>query len=68
MLPRSLGEAVGEFQRSAFYRQAFGPAFVDFYAAHRCSEHERYSASDARERGDGTRTGEWEHREYFDLH
>jgi glutamine synthetase len=67
-LPSSLGEAIEEFASSEFYRQAAGAEFVDFYVAHKRSEHERYSASERPDSGEPSDVGEWEHREYFDLH
>lgn len=56
-LPRSLAEAVAAARESAFYREAFGANFIDYYCRIKDFEIARYEAE----------VSEWEHREYFDT-
>ena len=57
MLPKSQIEAIAAFRTSAFYRQALGDVFVDYFTHIKQSEWDRYI----------TQVSEWEHREYFSL-
>lgn len=56
-LPRSLLEAVEEFERSEVFRRRFGETFVKYLATIKRAEWERYEGE----------VSEWEMREYADL-
>lgn len=56
-LPKTLGAAIGLFERSDFYRDAFGSEVVDWLVTLKRSEWTRYLAE----------ISDWEQREYFDL-
>ena len=56
-LPRSLGEALGCFERSPLYRRAWGDEVVDYLAVLKRSEWNRFLAA----------VTDWEQREYFEL-
>ncbi|WP_298967900.1 glutamine synthetase family protein [uncultured Methylobacterium sp.] len=57
LLPKSLREAVIALGDSAFFRDAFGSAFIDYYLRIKSAEIERFQAE----------VTDWEQREYFDL-
>ena len=57
-LPRDLGQAIGTFGSSDFYRRVLGSEFVDYLVALKRSEWERYTQS----------VTDWEQREYFELY
>lgn len=57
LLPKSLREAVIALDADTFFRDAFGPAFVDYYLRLKKAEIERFQAE----------VTDWEQREYFDL-
>jgi glutamine synthetase len=57
LLPKSLHEAVVALQDDPFFREALGPAFVDYYVHIKKAEIERFQAE----------VSDWEHREYFEL-
>ncbi|MEX2481563.1 MAG: glutamine synthetase family protein [Gammaproteobacteria bacterium] len=56
-LPASLMEAVAALDRSAFFRQAFGDAFVDYIRGVKQSEIDRFLSH----------VTDWEQREYFEV-
>jgi glutamine synthetase len=56
-LPKTLRDAVSALQEDAFFRQAFGAAFVDYYVHIKNAEIERFQAE----------VSEWEQREYFEM-
>jgi glutamine synthetase len=65
-LPKNLGEALAELRASEMFREAFGAAFIDYYARLKEAELARFKA----EAGGDAVTGEataWEQNEYFDL-
>src|SRR5207245_8759609 len=57
LLPKSLREAVFALQDDAFFRQALGDQFVDYYVHIKNAEIERFQAE----------VSDWEHREYFEM-
>jgi glutamine synthetase len=57
LLPKSLREAVSALHDDAFFRQALGEQFVDYYAHIKNAEIERFQAE----------VSDWEHREYFEM-
>ncbi len=57
LLPKTLGEAVLALKDDAFFRQALGGAFIDYYLHIKTAEIERFQAE----------VSEWEHREYFEM-
>ena len=57
LLPKSLREAVSVLNDDPFFRQAFGAAFVDYYAHIKNAEIARFEAE----------VSDWEHREYFEM-
>ena len=57
LLPKSLQEAVVALQDDAFFREAFGAEFVDYYVHIKNAEIERFQAE----------VSDWEHREYFEM-
>ena len=57
LLPTSLREAVLALKEDAFFREAFGPQFIDYYVHIKNAEIERFQAE----------ITEWEQREYFEL-
>ncbi len=56
LLPRSLGEAIEEFDRSILYRSVWGDEAVSYFVAIKRSEWNRFMAS----------VTDWEQREYFE--
>lgn len=56
LLPRHLGEAIEAFSQSALYRSAWGDHVVDYFAAIKRSEWNRFM----------TTVTDWEQREYFE--
>ncbi len=56
MLPRSLSEAISEFENGAVARDAFGDAFVEHFAASRRWERDRHREA----------VGDWELKRYFE--
>ncbi|MGJ4944238.1 glutamine synthetase family protein [Bradyrhizobium sp. HKCCYLS1011] len=57
LLPKSLREAVFALQDDPFFREKFGPQFVDYYVHIKSAEIERFQAE----------VSDWEQREYFEL-
>ncbi len=57
LLPRTLREAVFALRDDPFFRDAFGPEFVDYYVRLKDAEIDRFQAD----------VSEWEHREYFEM-
>jgi len=57
LLPKSLREAVSALRDDAFFRQALGEQFVDYYVHIKNAEIERFHAE----------VSDWEHREYFET-
>jgi glutamine synthetase len=57
LLPKSLREAVSALHDDAFFRQALGEQFVDYYVHIKNAEIERFQAE----------VSDWEHREYFEM-
>jgi len=57
LLPKSLYEAVDALKGDAFFRQAFGATFIDYYTFIKNAEIERFQAE----------VSDWEHREYFEM-
>jgi glutamine synthetase len=57
LLPKSLREAVSALNDDAFFRQALGAEFVDYYVHIKNAEIERFEAE----------VSDWEHREYFEI-
>jgi len=56
-LPKSLGEAVDALKHDAFFREALGAGFVDYYVHIKNAEIERFQAE----------VSDWEQREYFEM-
>ena len=56
-LPTSLREAVLALGRDAFFRDALGSRFVDYYVHVKTAEIDRFEAE----------VSDWEHREYFEM-
>jgi len=56
-LPKSLREALAALNDDAFFRQALGAEFVDYYVHIKNAEIERFQAE----------VSDWEHREYFEM-
>jgi glutamine synthetase len=57
LLPKSLGEAVELLKGDAFFRDAFGATFIDYYTFIKNAEIERFQAE----------VSDWEQREYFEM-
>jgi glutamine synthetase len=57
LLPKTLQEAVVALKDDAFFRDAFGAGFVDYYVHIKNAEIERFQAE----------VSEWEQREYFEM-
>jgi glutamine synthetase len=57
LLPKTLQEAVVALKDDAFFREALGGAFIDYYLHIKTAEIERFQAE----------VSEWEHREYFEM-
>jgi glutamine synthetase len=57
LLPKTLGEAVLALKEDAFFRDALGGEFIDYYTHIKTSEIERFQAD----------VSEWEQREYFEM-
>ena len=57
LLPKTLREAVDALKNDAFFRQALGAEFVDYYVHIKNAEIERFQAE----------VSEWEQREYFEM-
>ena len=57
LLPKTLREAVDALQGDAFFREALGAGFVDYYVHIKNAEIERFQAE----------VSEWEQREYFET-
>jgi glutamine synthetase len=66
LLPRTLAEALGAFNDSAFYRDILGNALHECLRRLKSSEQARYDAwcAQAGANDDGL-VSDWEHREYF---
>jgi len=56
-LPKTLQEAVSALKQDAFFREAFGAGFVDYYVHIKNAEIERFQAE----------VSDWEQREYFEM-
>ncbi|HAE01024.1 MAG TPA: hypothetical protein DCG04_06080 [Rhodospirillaceae bacterium] len=57
LLPRTILEAIDAFSGSAFYRKAWGDAFVDYLVTLKKAELARFFAE----------VTDWEQREYFEI-
>jgi len=57
LLPKTLREAVTALKDDAFFRDALGAGFVDYYVHIKNAEIERFQAE----------VSDWEHREYFEM-
>jgi glutamine synthetase len=57
LLPKTLREAVDALKDDAFFREALGAGFVDYYVHIKNAEIERFQAE----------VSEWEQREYFEM-
>ena len=57
LLPKSLREAVVALGGDAFFRDAIGARFVDYYVHIKNAEIDRFQAE----------VTDWEHREYFEI-
>jgi glutamine synthetase len=57
LLPKTLREAVDALKSDAFFRDAFGAEFIDYYTHIKNAEIERFQAE----------VSEWEQREYFEM-
>src|SRR6202041_2398732 len=57
LLPKTLREAVTALKEDAFFRDALGAGFVDYYVHIKNAEIERFQAE----------VSDWEHREYFEM-
>jgi glutamine synthetase len=57
LLPKTLHEAVVALKDDAFFRDAFGAGFVDYYVHIKTAEIERFQAE----------VSDWEQREYFEM-
>jgi glutamine synthetase len=57
LLPKSLQEAVVALKDDAFFREALGAEFVDYYVHIKNAEIERFQAE----------VSDWEQREYFEM-
>jgi glutamine synthetase len=57
LLPKTLREAVSALRDDAFFRDALGAEFVDYYVHIKNAEIERFEAE----------VSEWEQREYFEM-
>jgi glutamine synthetase len=57
LLPKTLREAVDALKEDAFFREALGANFVDYYVHIKNAEIERFQAE----------VSEWEQREYFEM-
>jgi glutamine synthetase len=57
LLPRTLGEAVLALEGDAFFRNAMGAQFVDYYLHIKNAEIDRFNAE----------VSDWEQREYFEM-
>jgi glutamine synthetase len=57
LLPKTLREAVNALKDDAFFREALGANFVDYYVHIKNAEIERFQAE----------VSEWEQREYFEM-
>ncbi len=66
-LPMSLAEAVDDLERSAFYREAFGDALVDYLVMMKRFELGRHDEA-AGDGSDESARSAWEMREYFELY
>jgi glutamine synthetase len=63
LLPKDLREALAALRASEVFRNAFGTAFVDYYAHIKEAELARFKA----EASGGSEVTAWEQNEYFDL-
>ena len=57
LLPKSLREAVDALKADAFFRNAFGATFIDYYTFIKTAEIDRFNAE----------VSDWEQREYFEM-
>jgi glutamine synthetase len=57
LLPKTLHDAVQALKHDAFFREALGAEFVDYYTHIKTAEIERFQAE----------VSEWEQREYFEM-
>jgi glutamine synthetase len=57
LLPKSLDEAVSALEEDAFFHEALGAGFVDYYVHIKNAEIDRFQAE----------VSEWEQREYFEM-
>jgi len=65
LLPATLGEAAAALKGSAFYREAFGDRFVDWYVGLKEFEVARFVAAEPAWQDEPDMVTDWEHREYF---
>jgi len=56
-LPKSLRDAVAALKDDPFFREKFGPEFVDYYTHIKNAEIDRFLSE----------VTDWEHREYFEM-
>jgi glutamine synthetase len=57
LLPKTLVEAIAVLKDDAFFREALGPGFVDYYVHIKNAEIARFQAE----------VSDWEQREYFEM-
>lgn len=57
LLPKSLRDAVSALKDDPFFREKFGPEFVDYYTHIKNAEIDRFLSE----------VTDWEHREYFEV-
>jgi glutamine synthetase len=67
LLPKSLGEAVMALRADETFRNAFGSAFIDYYAHIKDAERERFEKEELAHADDPVTVTGWEQREYLDL-
>jgi glutamine synthetase len=65
LLPATLGEAAAALKGSAFFREAFGDRFVDWYVGLKEFEVARFVAAEPGWQDEPDMVTDWEHREYF---
>lgn len=56
-MPKSLRDAVAALKDDPFFREKFGPEFVDYYTHIKNAEIDRFLSE----------VTDWEHREYFEV-
>ena len=67
MLPRGLGEALNELEKSALFRAQFGAIFIDYYLRLKRNELGRFEAWKGEHGDTGEEPTAWEQNEYFDF-